>query len=515
MLSFKKPEPTQSFPSWVFLLCSIALIAIARFHTFDEPAERDLSVYAVIGHEMLQGKTLYSNLWDHKPPAIHLTFALTELITGYGPQEFFFLGLMTAVLTLLGIYKVGSAIGGWKGGAWAAVFWTVVCSDMLLEANQPNTESFDNLALVWALAFLLSFSTGAKNTFLCGVMLAVASLYKPQAVGYVFLFTVVLFFCQPKERRFRNTFRALLLLAIPTALAWGGCWLYFTLTHRWQDFYGAVILYNRDYANDQVANLIMGLKPGFFYRPYVRFLTLPCTLIVLAFLKDFKIHSKIWLLFAAYAVGTYYFVSSAGHFHPHYYQLWLPVVSIGAAWASISLGENLSLKGRRLSWMPAVVCLSALLYHEIPNYALTAEQWSLQKYGGTFLECRELGSLLGKLLKPGESFSEFGNDPGLYFYSRKSEPTGIIYIHPAMNGPIAGILWDRYQKDMASHPAEIMVVDNLAFPNYYKSFLDKFGLWRFFPMNGHYALMVAKGGELEKRLKKNGSFFQENTVGKK
>jgi len=46
------------------------LIFFARLHTYGEPLERDLTTYAVIGHDMLGGKTLYTDLWDDNPPAI-------------------------------------------------------------------------------------------------------------------------------------------------------------------------------------------------------------------------------------------------------------------------------------------------------------------------------------------------------------------------------------------------------------------------------------------------------------
>src|SRR5438874_11529227 len=64
-----------------------ALIFFLRLHTYHEPLERDLTTYAVIAHEMLDGKALYSELWDHKPPAIHVTYAAAELIAGYGPKS--------------------------------------------------------------------------------------------------------------------------------------------------------------------------------------------------------------------------------------------------------------------------------------------------------------------------------------------------------------------------------------------------------------------------------------------
>jgi hypothetical protein len=47
-----------------------------------------LTTYAVIAHEMLDGKQLYSDLWDHKPPGVHVTYAVAELLAGYGRASF-------------------------------------------------------------------------------------------------------------------------------------------------------------------------------------------------------------------------------------------------------------------------------------------------------------------------------------------------------------------------------------------------------------------------------------------
>src|SRR5690349_11314852 len=60
------------------------LIVLARWHTYSEPLERDITTYAVIAHQILEGKLLYTELFDHKPPAVHTTYAAAELIAGYG-----------------------------------------------------------------------------------------------------------------------------------------------------------------------------------------------------------------------------------------------------------------------------------------------------------------------------------------------------------------------------------------------------------------------------------------------
>src|SRR5437870_13805299 len=88
-----------------------ALIFSLRLHTYDEPLERDLTSYAVIAHEMQNGKNLYSDLWDHKPPAIHVTYAAAEVIAGYGRNSIILMNVEAAIATLLACCFAGWPVG--------------------------------------------------------------------------------------------------------------------------------------------------------------------------------------------------------------------------------------------------------------------------------------------------------------------------------------------------------------------------------------------------------------------
>ena len=101
MDKLNKPLPVAALAG----LC--ALIFFLRLHTYDEPLERDITIYAVIAHEMLDGKALYSDLWDHKPPAIYVTYAAAELIAGYGRDSIFLMNVAAALATLFAYYFAG------------------------------------------------------------------------------------------------------------------------------------------------------------------------------------------------------------------------------------------------------------------------------------------------------------------------------------------------------------------------------------------------------------------------
>jgi 4-amino-4-deoxy-L-arabinose transferase-like glycosyltransferase len=120
----------------VVLLGLCGLVFSLRLHTYDEPLERDLTTYAVIAHEMLNGKALYAEVWDHKPPAIHVTYAAAELIAGYGRKSIFLMSVLATIGTMLSCYAAGRAIGGGPlPGLLAAALWALVSGDLALEGK--------------------------------------------------------------------------------------------------------------------------------------------------------------------------------------------------------------------------------------------------------------------------------------------------------------------------------------------------------------------------------------------
>jgi hypothetical protein len=147
--------------SWLLLPAAILLglsllIAAQRLLTLKEPPEFDTTLYAVFGHELLAGRSLYSDLWDIKPPAVYVTYAAAELLVGYGPREIYLLSVVVAIATLLGVYAAGAALSGNRAtGLWAALFWAVLWWEPGMEANHPNTEVFVNACVIWAFAMLV------------------------------------------------------------------------------------------------------------------------------------------------------------------------------------------------------------------------------------------------------------------------------------------------------------------------------------------------------------------------
>jgi 4-amino-4-deoxy-L-arabinose transferase-like glycosyltransferase len=440
------------------------LIAAQALRTYDEPLEFDACLYATLSHELLAGRALYSDLWDIKPPAVHVTYAAAELLAGYGPRQIYFLSVAAAIATLLGVYAAGAALSGARAaGLWAALFWTLIWAEPGLEANQPNTEVFVNACIIWAFALMVRAGNGGfqvRRWLLLGSLFGLSLLYKPVVIAIPFILGGVHLAWAPERRRALGQIGVMTVTAVAMGLAVCG---YFLAVGRFTDFYDVMIIHNRYYSGSITANLLQGLKPDYLWPSYLNPLA-PLALLgtfglVLGLLKPGR---RPWVLLAALVIGIEVAICLPGKFFRHYYQFWLPPLAVAAGWALQELGQLAKKDQDSLAypWLPRIVGVAALLVllaHDLPLYRLSADQWSQRKYGDYYLVIKRMGQELGRLLQPDETLYNWGNESGLYFYSRRRPASGIIFYWPSLQGPLAPALEARLLADLKRSPPEVII----------------------------------------------------------
>jgi hypothetical protein len=481
---------------------------LERLHTYHEPLERDITTYAVTAHELLGGRKLYTDLWDHKPPAIHATYAFSEVLAGYGPASIFLLNVLAAVMTLLGVYRAGKALGGNAVGLWAAAFWAVVSGDLFLEANQPNTEVFLNGCLTWAFALWLESDFGKGgfgNKLWIGLLFALASLYKPIALVPMVFFVLVEIFSsiktgsKDKKLLWRD---AVWIFLMPLA---GWLLLVFWLWGRGalRDFWDAVFTYNTFIQSQW--HTVLPADLAWLWPSYLWFAAPLLGTGILGWVYLRKENSRAWKLWAAWAIATFLEILLPGNFFHHYYQLWLPVLCVSAAGGGLGLARGWG-NGRgigRQTW--AVALLILLCIHEAPAYQWPAEEWSTRENGNGVVEAYRLAGTLQTLLKPGETFYEWGNETELYFLTRCPPPAGVFYAYPLAQGPLREKLAQRVISQLEKKNPELFIfnggywgptAENPALLDWFKERYKKL------PVNaqqGSYLILMRKGLELTQR----------------
>src|SRR5947208_15925589 len=76
----------------------IACLAFAlRFPSILQPIGVDQGIFLTSGWAMTRGLVLYRDVWDQKPPGIHLTYAAAVALFGPHAAIVFWLDILTAI----------------------------------------------------------------------------------------------------------------------------------------------------------------------------------------------------------------------------------------------------------------------------------------------------------------------------------------------------------------------------------------------------------------------------------
>ena len=450
------------------VLCALIILA-CRLYTYAEPLQNDLTLYALISHEMLQGRHLYEELFDHKPPGIFVTYGLCELIAGFGPPALFLASLLPSLLTLVALwwsaallFKEEEKEGRWYAAVACGVLWSLVSGDLLLEANQANTELFQSCFKALGFAFLLSAASKTSEAkrsklhllVLSGVFFAFASFYKQTAALTAF-FVAVAHVISHKERPYKNV----VIIGLIGLIFWLGVVGYFTAVGRFDSFWLANVTYNSKYAGasgwDLPQKILATININHLLPMKVAPALFLCTLAGVFWGMAKRRHH--WLMLLAWLGATVVEIALAGRYYSHYYQLFLPPLVLGTVWALVAIAEKFSSRSANITF---VLVLLAVAYVQVPNYLLPPEQWALDKYPWLdFPQMRDLGEELPLLLREGEHFYQWGESTGLYFYAKQRPPVGVIYSFHAQYGPLRDELSKRLLLSLKNNPPELILVD--------------------------------------------------------
>lgn len=456
-------------PVALLLLC--ALLVLGRYRTIDEAVERDIATYAVMGHEFLLGETLYVDLPDQKPPGILLTYALAEVVFGYGPRAVFAINIFFGLFTLLGVFAASRFAGMRRETALlAAGAWALVSGDFWLQANQPNSEVCLNALLTWG------FACSVRNlrerwrpsfAIATGACFALATIYKPNVIVGCALLPIVGVLLAWRSREARiGALKQLGVVAAIGAGSWAALFAMLAWMGSLQAFLNMMLVYNTAYAGSTSGNLARVLTPSYFMPWVMEGAYALAATSALGLLLGLRQELSSWGLWLTYAIATIAHVALPGHFFPHYYQLWIPVLCMGGAWGVEAVHKRIGRKAVTASvavLLVAHVASTELLQWTVPPAVISQikVRWLYPyelRYGDIFLETRRTARDLDRILANGEEFYQWGLEAGLYYYSKRRPPSRILWSSGAMDGPMAQQFTLELIEDLQRNRPELFVM---------------------------------------------------------
>lgn len=442
------------------------------------PLEMDSATYAIIANGILDGGNLYSEYWDIKPPLIFILYAIAQLIAGFGNEHIFILSSVAAIATLLGVYFAAkNGLGGKKTGIIAALIWTTISADRVIQANYPNTEVFINCLLVWAFALTLYARQRTPNTkhfIVIGVLFAAASLFKHTSAVTAAIIMGGYLYTNISSKHIYASIKNITVVSLIGLLSWATLFAYFYYHQRFPEAWDALIIFNQEYAGNLSKNITSLINPATLFPLHIfKFnILLVLTSVTGVFLVNWKRPSDRVLLLLSYLAGSAIAIALPGKFHAHYYQLWLPALCIASSWvlAKVETKTNWPRIEFTSSLLIAVLLSQQILQVFMPTY-------KVPEIGPRLAYNYNIAKTIDDILGPGESFLQWGHNVELYYYTRRTPPvgelrSGLIHkgslgekrvnnaLNALKNAPPKLVVVARGWNLKHSHPIESWIINN-------------------------------------------------------
>ncbi|HVA96525.1 MAG TPA: glycosyltransferase family 39 protein [Candidatus Acidoferrales bacterium] len=277
--------------TWVLIVLCVAFFFL-RLPSLIEPYwYGDEGVYEVIGQAMDQGRLLYQDIWDNKPPLLYTIYAIAQ-----GDQQVVeTISAFFGILAIIGIFILTQNLfNKTRISILSSLVFVLLLGTPLLEGNIANAEVFMLPFTIFAGLLIYQHTTQTQNNskqssifnlqsliFIAGLLLGIAFLFKIVAIfDFAAFFLFLLINRLPEKLSWKSFKKAFAKKHLPNALSvWKqpqtriyqyiivGFFLpfiltviYFFLNHSLVDFLQAVFLGNVDYV--AWGNSLFGLSNG-------------------------------------------------------------------------------------------------------------------------------------------------------------------------------------------------------------------------------------------------------------
>ncbi len=454
--------------SQLTLTLSLALIAAcilfgAIFFTRGYPG-RDSGIFLYIGQSILDGKIPYRDAWDHKPPAIFYIDAL-GLWLGRGSLQgvwlIEFLSLCASVVlsvkTLNRAFGLGAAFFG--SVAWLAGLM------LLFTVGGPNLQEEYAIPLkfVGLWLFLRCEEEGyyGWRGLLLGVSGALALLFRQNLIGVHLAIGLYLLLTRTYRRRLRQLVGEWLWIGLGGAIIVAAVAVYFAANSALGDLIDVAFLYNLTYTGVSLQSKFDSSIAGFneLARSGIGMISVAAWLVGLAFLltgRKMPRDTRRLLSLAIVAFPIEVLLTGlSGRGYGHYYQAWLPVIGVLAAFFAscllITRADGVKPDLHVAAWQLALAVAMVMM----PVYATIAGALPI---GRTPTAVAHAADYVREFTQPGDYVLVWGFEPSINFVAHRRSPTKFVQQYPLLTrGYQTPEMLKEFLAEIKVHPPALII----------------------------------------------------------
>jgi hypothetical protein len=433
---------------------------IVRIAGCIEPWGPDQGIFATDGWALQRGLTLYRDVWDQKPPGIHLAYRVAFAVFGHHVAASFWLDYLAAAATVCALFVLGRRARSASFGALVAATYAIgtlpaarLYFGGFLERAIPETFIVLFAACAVCATTFATAESRAPWSFIAGVSLGIAIVFKPTAVLY-WPALVVWFWWTRQANVWRYVWSsasgaAIAPIAVIAWLGWHGVLA---------DARVAVIDYNRAYLSAS-ASSAWALANAFAHEVWRRVKTdeLWCLGIASGGIAALGVLRRLTRPDPVAALGLLWLAASltavianGARAYPTYFIPPLVPLCLLFAWALASLPQG---------WPRIVACAVVVVLASESGSIVHAWQETAWDLGGltgrldgkTYLSRFrsrdgrafaadvnvELAAYLQSHTDPADRIYVFGMTAGTYFLSQRLPASRFVWVYPPVSGLLA------------------------------------------------------------------------------
>ena len=470
----KKAEPvlpkdaanTTTTPSkltWDVLLIGglVLFVLLIRFKLLSIPFERDEGGFAYIAYQMLEGKSLYTDLYEIKPPLLYITYAFFIRVFGHSVE-----GIHTGLL----IFDIAYIITLF---AFAKYFFdktiaVVAAFAFAILSLGPNLLGFAAHATHFAILpgliglFILTkaIDSQKKSLFLfAGLACGTAFLIKQQAIHFMLFsgFYVIFAFFRQKPIDWKNWFVSEVLLVIGSVTPYLSVVLYMLARGHFDDFWFYTVAWPTEFATSSQTGanyeiFKMQINQVIPDQEWIWYLGLggAISMFLVKIDNRWRVFTLMFALFMSFGLATGF------HFYAHYFVVFIPALALlnGMFVRNTGILINNILN---INWgiiIPTVIFIFAwtqIIRVDSSYFFAPDEDKILRNAYGTnpFPESKIIGEYLKQISTPEDKIVVACSEPQISFYAKRESVTGQAFGYPLVyNGVYMKQLQDEFIQDV-------------------------------------------------------------------
>lgn len=208
----------------------------------------DEGIYQVIGRALNDGRVLYRDIWDNKPPILYFIYAFSFGSLYLAKLYSLIAGLLSVIFFFLLSFRIFS---NKLFACVSTTLYVMIFGLPIIEGNIANAENFMLFPVVTAAYLIFRYGLSNKKgpLILSGILLSIAVMTKIVAVFETLAFVFFLLIINWENRK-KITSKILMLGSSFVAIPLLFC-LYFIVNGGFTDFLDGVIFQNISYVGEQ------------------------------------------------------------------------------------------------------------------------------------------------------------------------------------------------------------------------------------------------------------------------